>query len=158
MLAPSVRLGWLVAPPALIPKITVIRESMDLESSILTQSAVYEFLSRGLLESHLARLNAENQARRDALIAALQAQFGAAATWTCPQGGLFLWLMLRDDIDTTAAFQDAVDRQVIYIPGAAFSIDGHFHNAMRLNFSTLPPDLLTEAVERLASVFLSIPE
>ncbi len=153
MFAPSARLGWIVAPPALLPKITVVRESMDLESSILTQTAVYEFLSNGLLESHLERLNTENRRRRDTLMSALEMHFSGVASWTCPQGGLFVWMTLPDGVDTTAAFQDAIDRQVIYIPGAAFSIDGHFTNALRLNFSILPPDLIYTAVERLASVF-----
>ena len=155
MLAPSVRLGWIVAPPHLIPKITVLRESMDLESSILTQSAVYEFVSEGLLEPHLAGMNACNLERRDTLMQALNEHFVGLASWTCPQGGLFVWLTLPEGINTQAMFQRAVDEQVIYIPGSAFSVEGAYQNAMRLNFSSLAPDDLRIAIERLANVFTS---
>ncbi len=156
MLAPSVRLGWIVAPPALIPKITVIRESIDLESSILTQSAVYEFLSQGLLTPHLERLNRVNHDRRDVLLDALKTNFGSAAQWTIPEGGLFVWLTLPDCVDTWSAFQKALDNHVIYIPGAAFAHDGGYCNAMRLNFSSASPENIRLAVERLASVFVPL--
>ncbi|MDX2162653.1 MAG: PLP-dependent aminotransferase family protein [bacterium] len=153
MLAPSVRLGWIVAPAPLIPKITVLRESLDLESSILTQSAVYEFLSQAMLEPHLARLNAVNHERRDALLTALATHFGGFAQWTIPQGGLFVWVTFPETVDTWAAFQHAVDQGVLYIPGAAFAVDGGYRHAMRLNFSSAAPHDLHTAVERLAGVF-----
>ncbi len=153
MFAPSVRLGWIVAPAQLIPKITVIRESIDLESSILTQSAVYEFLSRGLLDQHLARLNAINFERRNTLIDALETHFAPmGATWTHPEGGLFVWVTLPESVNTWSMFEDAVREKVIYIPGAAFAVDGGFCNTMRLNFSNTQPDVIREAVARLANV------
>lgn len=152
MLAPSVRLGWIVAPTTLIPKITVMRESIDLESSILTQEAVYEFCSQGLLDAHLQDFNAANRERRDALMAALREYLGEIASWTQPEGGLFVWLTLPEEIDTWALFEHAVEQKVIYIPGAAFAIDGSQRNAMRLNFSNLRPDAIQEAIRRLAEV------
>jgi 2-aminoadipate transaminase len=152
MLAPSVRLGWIVAPTDLMARITTIRESIDLESSILTQAAVYEFLARGLLEPHLARLNAVNHERRNAMLDALETHLGGIATWTQPEGGLFVWVTLPDEIDTWAMFQQAVDQHVVYIPGAAFAVDGGARNAMRLNFSSATPDAIREGIARLASV------
>ncbi len=152
MLAPSVRLGWIVAPDELIPKITVFRESIDLESSILTQQAVYEFVSQGFLDDHLICFNAVNQQRRDALLSALEEHLGGIATWTHPQGGLFVWVTLPEGMDTWAMFEKAIEKKVIYIPGAAFTIDATCRNAMRLNFSNLRPDLIDEAVSRLADV------
>jgi len=152
MLAPSVRLGWIVAPDELIPKITVFRESIDLESSILTQQAVYEFASQGFLDDHLICFNAVNQQRRDALLSALEEHLGGIATWTHPQGGLFVWVTLPEGMDTWAMFEKAIEKKVIYIPGAAFTIDATCRNAMRLNFSNLRPDLIDEAVSRLADV------
>ncbi|MBE2267550.1 MAG: PLP-dependent aminotransferase family protein [Anaerolinea sp.] len=152
MLAPSARLGWIVAPSELIPKIVVMRESIDLESSILTQQAVYEFVSHGLLEAHLTNFNRENRQRRDALLSALDEHVGGIASWTQPQGGLFVWVTLPEGVDTWAMFEQAVAEKVIYIPGAAFTIDGTQRNAMRLNFSNTRPELLREAVRRLADV------
>jgi 2-aminoadipate transaminase len=133
----------------------MMRESIDLESSILTQAAVYEFLSRGLLEPHLARLNAANRERRDALLDALETHLGGVATWTQPEGGLFVWVTLPDEVDTWAMFQAAVDQEVVYIPGAAFAVDGGARSAMRLNFSSAAPEQIDEGIRRLAGVIHS---
>ncbi|MBK8026100.1 MAG: PLP-dependent aminotransferase family protein [Chloroflexi bacterium] len=153
ILAPTLRLGWMIAPRALLPRITAIRESIDLESSTLIQRAVHEFLSRGLLEPHLTHLNQVHCERRNALLEALQEEFGESATWTRPEGGLFVWATLAGDIDTWALFETAAAvEKVIYIPGAAFSVTGGHRSAMRLNFSALPAEALRDAVQRLARV------
>jgi 2-aminoadipate transaminase len=154
MLAPAMRLGWIVAPPDpdLGVKLTVVRESFDLESSILTQHAIYEFLSRGLLTPHLERMTSANKERRDALLGALETHLGGIATWTQPQGGLFVWVTLPEVIDTWEMFQQAVDRKVVYIPGSAFDLHGGHRNTMRLNFSNTKPEKIREAIMLLADV------
>jgi 2-aminoadipate transaminase len=152
MLAPAVRLGWLVAPAALMPAITVLRESFDLESSSLMQRAVFEFLSRGYLEPHLARLNAVNRERQAAMLAALREHLGGIAHWTQPEGGLFVWVTLPGGVDAWATFEAAVARQVAYIPGAAFAVNGGRRNTLRLNYSNVKPEKIEEGVRRLAEV------
>ncbi len=153
MLAPAMRLGWIVAPTTLIPKITVLRESLDLESSTLIQRTVHEFLSRGLLVGHLENLNRVNQERCAALMEALDAHFADIAAWTVPTGGLFSWLTLHDDgLNTWTLFEEAVQQKVAYIPGAAFAVHGGFENTIRLNFSNVTPENIHEGVRRLAEV------
>lgn len=153
MLAPAMRLGWLVAPSELIPKITVIRESMDLESSQLIQRAVAEFCLRGYLEPHLANLKAVNRVRRDAMLTALDRHLGGlAAGWTRPEGGLFLWLTLPDGVDTLDLFKTAVAQHVAYIPGASFAINGGQRNTMRLSFSNVTPAKIEEGIARLGEI------
>jgi len=154
MIAPALRLGWIVAPPALSERITVLRESLDLESSSLIQRAVYRFVSRGLLEPHLEQLNRANRARRDVLLGELAKHFGEDAHWTRPAGGLFVWLTLAPEVDTWDRFRSALARKVAYIPGAAFAVDGGARNALRLNFSNVPPGRIPEAVGRLAQALL----
>lgn len=152
MLAPAMRLGWMVAPADLIPRITVLRESIDLESSTLMQRTVCEFLSRGLLEVHLRRMNQVNKERCAALLDALQTHLGDLAVWTVPTGGLFSWVTLHDNLNTWELFEEAVKQKVAYIPGAAFAVHGGFENTMRLNFSNVKPDAIREGVARLAQV------
>ncbi|MEZ4771191.1 MAG: PLP-dependent aminotransferase family protein [Caldilineales bacterium] len=152
MLAPALRLGWIVAPAALAAQITVLRESIDLESSTLIQRAVSLFVERGLMDGHLARFNAANRCRRDLLFDELDHYLGAAATWTQPEGGLFVWLTLAGDIDTWEMLDRAIAAGVAYVPGAAFAVDGGFRNTLRLNFSNVQPELIPVAVERLARV------
>jgi 2-aminoadipate transaminase len=155
MLAPGLRMGWMIVPDDLLPRVTALRESLDLETSTLTQRAVAEFVARGSLEPHLERLNASNRARCSAMIDALDKHFGGWATWTQPEGGLFVWVTLPAGIDTTAQLADVIDRLgVAYVPGGAFAVDGRSHrNTLRLNFSAVAPDDIRKGVARLADHF-----
>lgn len=152
MLAPSTRLGWIVAPAALMPRITVLRESIDLESSTLIQRAVSLFLERGLLDAHLQAMTAANRQRCDLLLQALSRHLGGQATWTQPEGGLFVWVTLPDAVDAWDMLPEAIERHVAYVPGTAFAVEGGFRNTLRLNFSNVQPELIPVAVERLAAV------
>jgi 2-aminoadipate transaminase len=152
VIAPALRLGWIVAPADLLPRLTVLRESLDLESSQLLQRVATEFAQRGFLESHVQTLNAANLARRDAMQAALSRELGATASWTVPDGGLFLWVTLPAHLDTAALFPAALENGVAYIPGVHFSADGRHANALRLNYSNNTPERIAEGIRRLASV------
>ncbi|MBZ0284178.1 MAG: PLP-dependent aminotransferase family protein [Anaerolineae bacterium] len=158
MLAPAVRLGWIVAPTDLIPRITALRESFDLESSILTQTAVYEFLAHGWMDEHLRTFNAANLVRRNALINALQQHFGGEVRWTEPEGGLFMWVTFPETVNTWEVFDQAVKQKVVYVPGGAFAVEGGYTNTMRLNFSNARPEIIQEAISRLATVIQATPE
>jgi len=154
MLAPGLRLGWMVAPTALANRVITLRESFDLESSALTQRAVFEYLDRGLLPNHLARLNATNAERCAAMLGALDEHFTGLATWTRPTGGLFVWLEMDDhDIDAFSVLPRAIDEQgVAFVPGGAFSVTGGHKHTIRLNFSAVEPDAIREGIARLKTV------
>jgi len=152
ILAPAVRLGWIIGPASMTPQITVIRESLDLESSTLLQRAVAEFYARDAFGRHLQPLRAANQERCETLLAALEEHFGGLARWSRPSGGLFVWARFPQEWDTFALFPRAVEHRVAYIPGAAFTLDGSQRNAMRLNFSNLRPQAIREGIQRLSEV------
>ncbi len=150
IIAPALRLGWIVAPVDLIGRLTVLRESLDLESSQLLQRVATEFLTRGFLEPHVQALNAANLTRRNAMLAALARELGDVAEWTVPEGGLFLWVTLPKQVDTDALFPAALEKKVAYIPGVHFSAERAYGNALRLNYSNATPDRIDEGVRRLA--------
>lgn len=153
-LFPALRLGWMVAPPALFPALTGLRESIDLQSSALMALTAYEFLRRGWLDEHLARLRHTLRERLAALQEGLQAAFGADAEWEEPQGGLFLWLRLPPEVDSAARFEETISRGVSYVPGAAFYDDGGGANTVRLNFAGAPAAELRAAAFTLAETLL----
>lgn len=158
MLAPALRLGWMIVPPALLPRVTTLRESIDLESSALTQRIVAEYLRRDLLPAHLGRLNAINRERAAAMQDALARHLGDLATWTQPEGGLFLWLTLHDTrTNTWDLFEAALAAGVAFIPGGAFALAGGYDHTMRLNFSKVTPEQIDEGVRRLATVIRDWP-
>lgn len=152
MLSPALRLGWMIIPPEHMARITALREAIDLESSGLTQRAVAEFLTRGLLEPHLERLNVAHQQRCALMLDALQAHLGDVASWTKPEGGLFIWVTLPEHIDAAAILPQALEHDVVYIPGGAFAVAGGYNNTMRLNFGNVPLERIEEGIERLAQL------
>jgi len=152
MLAPAMRLGWIVAPLDLMPRITVLREAMDLESSTLLQRTVLEFLTRGSLPRHLERINEAHGQQCRVLLEALEEHLGDLARWSQPEGGVFVWVRLPEHVDAGELLGDAIANKVAYIPGPVFSPEGANRHALRLSFGNLAPDRIREGVARLAEV------
>jgi 2-aminoadipate transaminase len=156
IVSPAMRLGWIVAPAALIGRLTVLRESIDLESSQLLQRVVTEFVTRGFLEPHLAALNSANRERRDALMGALDRTLNGRADWAVPEGGLFLWVRLQDEVETAALLPRAFEHKVAFIPGVNFSAEGRYGNCLRLNYSNNLPERIDLGVGRLAEALAEL--
>ncbi len=153
ILAPGLRLGWVVAPQAALGKLTVLKESQDLETSQLTQRAVAEFIQRGLLDAHLERLKRAYTVRRKAMLDALEREFPREGRWSKPKGGIFIWVTLPDRINTWDLLPQAVEQEKIaFVPGLAFGIQGGGQSSMRLNFSNATPELIEEGIQRLGKI------
>lgn len=152
IMAPGIRVGWVVAPPAVLRKMNLGKQGADLCSSTLTQRFILEYLNRYDWRDHVARLNGIYRGRRDAMISALEANFPASATWTRPRGGLFVWATLPAYIDTNHLQAKAIERQVAFVPGEAAFLDGSGKNSLRLNYSGVSESLIIEGVSRLGKV------
>ncbi|MFC1500313.1 PLP-dependent aminotransferase family protein [Candidatus Zixiibacteriota bacterium] len=152
LLAPALRLGWIVAPADLTSTVTVLRESFDLESSTLIQRMVMEFIDRGLFPAHLERARDVYRERSAAMMNALETHLGDIARWSRPEGGIFTWVELPGSVDTTGIFTEAVQQKVAYIPGAVFSTTGGHHNTMRLSYANLTLEQIDEGLKRLSEV------
>ena len=153
VLAPGLRLGWVVAPKEALGKLTVIKESQDLETSQLTQRAVAEFIRRGLFESHVQKLKLAYAVRREAMLAALEREFPSEAQWSKPKGGIFIWVTLPEHVNTWDLLACAVEQEkVAFVPGFAFSIHGGGQSSMRLNFSNATPEMIREGMRRLGKI------
>ena len=151
-LAPTFRTGWVVAPPDVIERLDVAKQSADLCSSTLDQRIVHEAIVRGVLDRQLPSLRAAYAARRDAMEAALRRHAGDVATWATPRGGFFLWVTLPTGVDARALLPAAVEARVLYVAGAPFFVDGTGANTLRLAFSAAPPARIDEGIARLGGV------
>ena len=150
ILAPGLRVGWVLAEPEVIARMVDARQSMDTCTAPPMQRLVARFLSDGLAEEHLAGLRGAYHERKLAMQEALADELGdLGATWTDPHGGFFLWLTLPEAIDTEALFPPRSPRAWPTSPGRAFSIGGRFGNALRLAFSAEPPERAREGIRRL---------
>jgi 2-aminoadipate transaminase len=150
ILAPGTRVGWVAAPAAVLRKMNLGKQAADLCSSTVTQRFVIEYLKRHDWRDYVARLNGIYRLRRDALLRALEEEMPPEATWTRPNGGLFVWATLPDYIDTTNLAASALERhEVAFVPGRGAFLDGRGGNSMRLNFSGIPEATISEGVRRL---------
>jgi 2-aminoadipate transaminase len=156
IIAPSLRLGWIVAPEALIDRLRVLKESVDLECSAFTQRTTALYMEEFGLESHLVRVRAEYRIRRDAMLAALEADMPTGTRFSRPEGGMFVWVELPEGLDTLRLLAEAVKVGVAFVPGGAFA-SGPSPRTMRLNFSNADPGTIAEGIGRLGQLVAGQP-
>ena len=152
ILSPGIRLGWLCAPPPVLAKAVLGKQASDLCTSTLSQYFVHEYFGEGRWRDYIDSLCDVYRSRRDAMLEALEAYFPPEATWSQPEGGLFLWATLPSYIDTTDLLARALRENVAFVPGAAAFVDGRGGSSMRLNFSASGEDEIREGVKRIGRV------
>lgn len=161
VLAPGLRLGFVVTPPdeapgaqALRTRLLQAKQATDLHTPGFNQRLVLQLLQDGFdLDAHVNEVRQAYKAQRDAMAAALQRHLPEGCVWQVPQGGMFFWVQGPEGFDAAATLPAAVEQGVAYVPGAAFYTEGGAGKArqMRLSFVTLSLAQLEEAVARLAA-------
>ncbi len=152
ILSPGIRLGWAAAPRPVLQKMNLGKQAADLCSSSMTQLFVATYFEQGDWRAYIDSLLALYRRRRDAMLEALAAHFPREAAWTRPAGGLFIWAMLPDYIDTTDLLARALREDVAFVPGRAAYLDGRGGSSMRLNFSGVDEQQIREGVRRIGAV------
>jgi 2-aminoadipate transaminase len=156
-LAPGLRLGWVVAPHDVIRHLVQAKQGTDLHSSTFDQMVAYEVVRDGFVDEHGRRLRQVYGARRNVMLRALERAFpdpDIGVHWTHPEGGLFLWVTLPEDMDSAEVLKEAVEEKVAFVPGVCFHPDGSGRNTMRLNFSNASEEMIAEGIARLGRVVL----
>ena len=150
VLAPGLRLGYVVAPHVLMPKLLQAKQAADLHTAGFNQRVVYEVIRHGFLREHVPTIRARYKAQRDAMRTALETHMPAGCHWTVPHGGMFFWVELPEGVDATALLPDAVARGMAYVPGAAFFAADPKRNTLRLSFVTVAAPEIERGVALLA--------
>ncbi|WP_287030352.1 PLP-dependent aminotransferase family protein [Pseudomonas sp. UBA6310] len=152
-LLPGLRVGFLIATPDLYPHLLRLKQSADLHTNRIGQWQALQWLGSEQYRAHLVELRSFYRTRRDAMQAALEVHFGDLASWEVPQGGLFYWLKLHRPLDTRTLLNPALAQNVAFMPGEPFFIDPEANPGyLRLNFSHVAPERLSEGLRRLAGV------
>lgn len=149
ILAPGIRLAWVVAPPEVIRKLVQAKQGSDLHTSTFNQLVAYEVAKTGFLDEHVKVIRRTYHERRDVMLGAMDAYFPAGVDWTHPNGGLFLWCTTPGNVNTTDLLKVAVTQNVAFVPGESFFPTGGGQNTMRLNFSNAKPEKILEGISRL---------
>jgi 2-aminoadipate transaminase len=153
VLVPGLRLGYVIAPPALFPKLLQAKQAADLHTPGFNQRVVHEVVRDGFLSRHLPTVRARYQAQRDAMRDALQQHLAPlGCRFHTPAGGMFFWVELPAGLDAIALLPQAVEAGVAYVPGAAFYCAQPAKNTLRLSFVTVSPARIAQGIEQLASV------
>ncbi len=152
ILSPGIRLGYVVAPLPLARKLEQARQAADLHTSQLTQMVVHEVVKDGFLEQHIPTIRALYADQCRAMLAALDDFFPAGVTWTKPEGGMFIWVTLPEHIDSMNLLNEAVARNVAFMPGAPFYANAPAQNTLRLSFVTATPETIRRGIATLGKL------
>ena len=155
VLAPGLRMGFLVAPKAVYPKLLQAKQAADLHSPGFNQRLIFEVMQGGFLDRHVPTIRSLYKAQRDAMLQALAKHFPDAATqpdqsltWNTPAGGMFLWARLPVGMNAVDLLPHAVDKGVAFVPGAPFYADHGDPRTMRLSFVTPSVEEITAVSRR----------
>ncbi len=152
ILAPTLRVGWFVAPPSVCGAVELLKQGADLCGSSMTQSMAAEMLAdTPWLDAHLDVLRREYTCRATALTSALVAEFGDRLSVSRPAGGMFAWATFLDGTDTGELLDAALDHGVAFVPGTAFATGAQYRHSLRLSFAGSTPTVLAEAVRRVGA-------
>ena len=152
VLAPGLRLGFLIAPPALMPKLLQAKQAADLHSPGFNQRMIAEVMQGGFLDRHVPTIRALYKSQRDAMLAALAREMkGLDVTWNTPAGGMFLWARLPEGVNAVELLPQAVDKGVAFVPGAPFFADNADPRSLRLSFVTASVEQINTGMAALAA-------
>lgn len=151
-LSPGMRLGWLTASEEIFQMAVVAKQAADLHTSTIEQHAAARLLETFDFDGHVGHLRKVYGERCQAMLSAMERHFPAQAKWTRPEGGLFLWVELPEQLNAEELFEDAVAERVAFVPGTSFFACERKLNFMRLNFSNQKPEMIEEGIRRIASV------
>ena len=154
--APGFRLGWAIAHPEILDKIYVCKQSLDLCPPIFDQYVAAEFLSSGKLDENLKKTIALYKNKCDLLLSLLSEYMPDGVSWTHPEGGLFLFLTMPEGFDAVKFYDIALEAGVAYVAGEFFHPDRGGKNTMRLNFSFMSPEKITEGIKLLSKLLRDV--
>ena len=151
VLAPGLRLGYVVAPKAIMPKLLQAKQAADLHSPSFNQRMVAEVLKDGFIDRHVPTIRALYKHQCEVMLAALKQEMaGLDVQWNSPVGGMFLWARLPEGVNAVDLLPQAVDKGVAFVPGAAFYADEADPRTLRLSFVTASEEQIRIGIKALA--------
>ena len=146
---PGFRLGWVVAPDEIYDKLLIAKQASDLHTNQFAQCVLMEYLHMGGFELHVSKIKAVYDRQRRAMINAIKKYFPQDVQFTQPEGGMFLWVTLPDNISSMKLFQIAIEKKVAFVPGHPFYIDKNETDTLRLNFSNVDEATIEVGIKRM---------
>jgi len=152
ILAPGIRLAWVIAPEQVIHKLVQSKQAADLNTAAFNQMVAYEVGKGGFLDEHVKVIRDLYKESRDLMLEVMAETFPSGVHWTKPLGGMFLWGVLPEWMDAAEILKSAIQRKVAFVPGASFHPNGGGQNTMRINYSYSKPEMIREGITRLGTL------
>jgi len=149
VLAPGLRIGYVVAPEDVFRKLVHVKQASDLHTSSLTQRIVYEVVKDGFLDHHIPTIRELYAKRCNVMLDSLSESFPSGVRWNRPQGGMFIWVTLPRGMDSTVLLEQALADNIAFVPGAPFYPEAPESNTFRLSFVTVAEDQIRSGIARL---------
>jgi 2-aminoadipate transaminase len=152
VLAPGLRLGFVIAPEELHGKLVQAKQAADLHTPSFSQRIVYEAVQDGFLDAHIPSIRALYANQCELMLGALDRYFPKEATWNKPEGGMFIWVNLPKGVDSSKLLAKAIEQNVAFVPGAPFYAVDPQPNTLRLSFVTVPQDKIESGMQVLGTL------
>ena len=147
---PGFRMGWVLAHPMVIDNFVKAKQSTDLCTSAFLQKITVKFFQKNYFDANVKKIVDMYRGKLEAMLGAFEKYMPEGVTWTRPEGGLFLFLTLPEGYDAEELFQIAIEKNVAFVLGTVFFVNGGGKNTMRINFSYMSEEMNIEVVKRLA--------
>jgi len=151
IIVPGFRLGWLVAPTHIMKKLIIAKQATDLHTSHFTQSIIFQYLKNNDVDDHINRIKEAYGNQCQAMLNSIKKYFPKSVNYTKPEGGMFLWVQLPQNITSLELFELAVKDKVVFVPGDPFYVNKTGTNTLRLSFSCVDEDTIVTGIQRLGN-------
>ncbi len=152
ILAPGFRIAWTTGSKEIIDKLVIAKQSSDLCTNTFGQYVAYKYVSEGTLYEHIDYIKELYNRKRLTMLDAMKKYFPPEVKWNRPEGGMFVWAILPEYVNTREMFPKAIEKNVAYVVGDAFFVENEGYNTMRLNFTHSSEEEIVEGIKRLAKV------
>lgn len=150
---PGMRTGFIISENTeLLKYISIAKEASDLHTNIFTQYLIWDYLEHNEYDAHISNIKELYQTQANAMLNAMDKYFPTTVKYTKPQGGMFLWVTLKDGMSAMSLFPKALKKKVAFVPGDPFYIDIKNANTMRLNYTNADCETIEEGIHRLGDL------
>lgn len=146
---PGYRIGWIAGEKEVIRKYVLVKQGVDLQCNTIAQMVISAYLEKYDIDVHIDKIREVYRKRRDTAIEAIRSAFPSDIKFTKPEGGLFLWIELDEKIDTAKLLEKCLEHNVAFVPGTSFFPNTKKCNTLRINFSNMPEDKISEGIMRI---------
>lgn len=150
---PGMRLGYILTKNhELLNHVETAKQATDLHTNIFGQYILHQYLTNNEYDAHVEKIISLYKTQADAMLAAMEKYFPPYVKYTKPEGGMFVWVTLPEDVNALDKFSEAMEKKVAFVPGNPFYTDRESVNTLRLNYTNATPEIIEEGIKRLAEI------